>query len=75
MSSPITEEVVKELEVLPDNLQRKVLEFVQTLKETRERGVPGTQLLRFAGVIPRQDLERMREAIEAGCERVDVNEW
>ncbi len=34
-------------------------------------GVPGQQLQRFAGTIPLDDLELMREAIEQDCERGD----
>ncbi|WP_179197944.1 hypothetical protein [Nostoc sp. T09] len=32
-------------------------------------------LLRFAGSIPPEDLQLMREAIEQDCEQVDINEW
>ncbi|WP_256678104.1 MULTISPECIES: hypothetical protein [Fischerella] len=38
-------------------------------------GTPGEQLLRFAGSIPPDDLQEIREAIEQDCERVDINEW
>lgn len=38
-------------------------------------GVPGRQLVRFAGAIPPDDLQLMQQAIEADCERVDANEW
>jgi hypothetical protein len=39
------------------------------------KGVPGKQLLRFAGSIPKEDLQLMSEAIKQDCEKVDVNEW
>ena len=32
-------------------------------------------LLEYAGTIPEEDLERMSEAIEEGCERVDEEGW
>jgi hypothetical protein len=32
-------------------------------------------LLEYAGVIPKEDLDRMSEAIEEGCERVDEEGW
>jgi len=32
-------------------------------------------LLRFVGLIPAYDLEKMSQAIKAGCERVDATEW
>lgn len=38
-------------------------------------GTPGEQLLRFAGSIPPDDLQEIREATEQDCERVDINEW
>ena len=75
MSNPIVTQVVEQLADLPDNLQRKVLQFVQTLTASVQDGVPGRQLLRFAGTIPLDDLQLMRDAIEAGCEQVDLNEW
>jgi hypothetical protein len=56
-------------------LQRQVLAFVEALQTVVRRGVPGRQLLEFAGVIALDDLELMRQAIEDGCEQVDLNEW
>jgi hypothetical protein len=32
-------------------------------------------LLGFVGLIPAYDLQKMSEAISAGCERVDASEW
>ena len=52
-------------------LQRQVLEFDRSLVKVEVRGTPGQQLLRFAGSIPSDDLQLMREAIEQDCERVD----
>jgi len=34
-----------------------------------------TVLLKFVGLIPAYDLEKMSEAIRSGCERIDSNEW
>ncbi|MDA0244090.1 MAG: hypothetical protein OT477_11795 [Chloroflexi bacterium] len=39
------------------------------------QGTPPHITLRFAGLIPLDDLERMSEAIETGCEQVDSDEW
>ena len=75
MKNRITTQVVQQLETLPENLQRQVLEFVQALQLLQQRGVSGKQLLQFAGTIPPDDLELMREATEAECERVDLDEW
>lgn len=75
MSIPIIDEVVEQLKVMPQPLQRQVLEFVRSLVKAGVRGTPGQQLLRFAGSIPSDDLQLMREAIEQDCERVDIDEW
>ena len=75
MNIPIIEEVVEKLKVMPQPLQRQVLDFVRSLVKAEVRGTPGQQLLRFAGSIPSDDLQLMREAIEQDCERIDVDEW
>jgi len=75
MNIPIIDEVVEQLKVMPQPLQRRVLEFVRSLVKAEVRGTPGQQLLRFAGSIPSDDLQLMSEAIEQDCERVDIDEW
>ncbi len=75
MSSIIKAKVIEQLETLPENLQRQVLAFVQALQMVVRRGIPGKQLLEFAGAIPLDDLELMRQAIEEGCGQADLNEW
>jgi hypothetical protein len=75
MSSAIKTRVIEQMDTLPEHLQRRVLEFVQGLQVLARQGVPGNQLLQFAGAIPLDDLESMRQTIENGCEQVDLNEW
>ncbi|HIK30568.1 MAG TPA: hypothetical protein IGS17_06250 [Oscillatoriales cyanobacterium M59_W2019_021] len=75
MNIPIVDEVVERLKVMPPHLQWQVLEFVRSLVKVEVRGTPGQQLLRFAGSIPIDDLQLMREAIEQDCDRIDLNEW
>lgn len=75
MSTPIVDKVIEHLETLPYELQWRVLEFTRALIVSVPHGVPGRQLVRFAGAIPKDDLQLMRQAIEQGCERVDTNEW
>lgn len=52
------------------------------LEPSPDNGEPVTQAnesgqdwLRLAGTISLDDLQLMSEAIEAGCEQVDLNEW
>ncbi len=75
MKGSVAQEIARQVKVLPDDLQRRVLTYVETLKAPAQRGVRGSQLLRFAGAIPSRDLRRIRKAIETGCEGVNSSEW
>ena len=75
MNNAMIAEVVHQMENLPTNLQHQVLDFIRKLTTSVQRGIPGKKLLHFAGTIPPDDLELMSQAIEQGCEQVDVNEW
>lgn len=75
MNTALIEKLVEQLKDLPYELQWRVLEFARALALFTPRGVPGRQLLPFAGAIPLDDLELMRQAIEQGCEQVDIHEW
>ncbi len=75
MSTTVIAEIIEHLRSLPNELQWRVLEFTRALALSAPRGVPGHRLLRFAGTIPPDDVERMRQAIEEGCEQVDGSEW
>ena len=46
-----------------------------TAKKTMLDGVPGVELLKFAGLIEPNELQMISEAIEADCRQVDLNEW
>lgn len=75
MDVSILDEVVEQLRGMPQSLQKQVLEFTKNLTASTVQGVPGSQLLRFAGMIPPDNIALMREAIEQDCEQVEVNEW
>ena len=75
MSTSVVDQVIEQLQALPHELQWRVLEFTRALALSAPHGVPGQQLLRFAGALPTDDLQLMREAIEQGCEQVDADDW
>ena len=75
MTSAVVTQVVNHLESMPLNLQEQVLAFVRALDTAIRRGVSGQQLLQFVGTIDEDDLQLMSQAIEDGCEQVDLNEW
>jgi hypothetical protein len=68
-------ELLKQLERLPPELQRQVLEFSKALASAVTKRVPGRRLLHFAGTLTEQEALEMARAIDAGCERVDANDW
>ena len=75
MSESVIPTVVEQMLVLPDDVQRQVLNYLQDLRATLHRGIPGKQLVQFAGLITPEDLDQMQQAIERDCEQVDDDEW
>ncbi len=73
--SSVEKDVLEEIHKLAEEQQRRVLEFARSLAQSGPRGVPGRDLLPFAGTIDKDDLQEMTQAIDAGCERVDSHEW
>ena len=68
--TPVEKEILDEIHKLGKGQQAEVLEFVRSLAKSELEGAPGKTLLRFAGTIDREDLDRMAEAIQADCESV-----
>ena len=76
MINPSLEQaVLEQLRHLAVEQQRQVLDFARALVLAKTRGVPGQSLLRFVGAIDAEDLTTMAQAIEEGCERVNLDEW
>jgi hypothetical protein len=75
MSLSIIDQVVEQLSNMPQSLQQQVLQFACMLGQVRVQGTPGYKLLKFAGSIQLDDLTLMQDAIEEGCEQVDLDEW
>lgn len=75
MDMPIIDQVVEQLRALPEDQQRRVLQFALSLAIAPLQGVPGPHLLRFAGILSDDDAQLMRHAVEDGCGRVDADEW
>jgi hypothetical protein len=71
----LKEEIIHHIDRLPSEQQRQVLNFARVLEMARPRGSKGKSLLMFSGAIQAVDLKAMADNIEAGCEKVDSNEW
>lgn len=63
-------EVMARYEASPQELQELVLALLRTLERLQHLGVPGRNLLPFAGAIPQDELGTMSTAIEQGCDQV-----
>ncbi len=76
-TSTLTTEILSEIKILPVRLQSQVLSFIRFIKkdELKQEGISGKALLKYAGCINKKDLKQINEAIEEGCEKVDLNEW
>jgi hypothetical protein len=75
IESSIREEILSEVDRLNSEQQRRVLEFARSLASLKPAGVPGKELLSFAGTIELDDLLVMSKVIEDDCEQVRADEW
>jgi hypothetical protein len=71
----VAQELLDHLRRLDSSQQLQVLAFVRSLAAGTPRGVPGGDLLAFAGCLDQAEGEAMRAAIEEGCENVEPDEW
>jgi len=71
----LKERLLEDFESLPTEMQRRVGEFAHALVLTKPQGTPARELLAFAGTMDPESAREIREAIEEGCERVDLDEW
>lgn len=74
-NATLERELHKQLNQLPLERQRQVLDFACALVAARPHGVAGQRLLAFAGAIPENDLLEMSHAIGEGCGRIDDHGW
>jgi hypothetical protein len=74
----IQSELLSYLGQLPVDDQVRVVNFARNLAEpprAKKLGVPGKDLLKFAGTISSEDAQQMIQAIEEGCEQIDASKW
>ena len=74
-TTTIKQIIVDEIQTLSAEEQRRVLEFMHSLR--RPKGITGKEFIeRTKDIrISSTDLELMRQAIEEEFEKVDPNEW
>jgi hypothetical protein len=72
-ASPITQQIVLQVEQFSPEQQQRVLDFVRSLK--RPVGRSGKDVLHLAGGIDPEDLEIMRQVADEECEGIDPDGW
>lgn len=75
IDTTVQKQLREQLEHLPAAQQQQVLEFARSLVKAKDRGVPGRDLLKFAGAIEAEDITIIEKAIHEGCEKVNPDEW
>ena len=68
----VKKQILKELDRLSPELQRRALELVHGLVP---KGASMEDLLDLSGTLDKESAREMREAIEEHCERIEPNEW
>ena len=74
MSFNITSQINTELGGLGPDEQQRVLDYVRSLRRIG-MGMSADALMKHVGCIDSSDGEAMRDAIETGCEQVNMDEW
>jgi len=67
-------EVIRNLSRLEKQEQDRVFSFIKSLLQTKSQSKKN-DFLRFAGSFDEVSIKEMSEAIKAGCENIDKNEW
>ena len=73
--STTIQEIVEQLENLSPGQQQEVLDFTMELSGELPEGTPIKEFLKFAGTIPLEDTEEMKQATEKDCGQVDASGW
>ena len=68
------------IELLPDHLKNEVNDFVDflILKEKKKlKSAPKEEnsIMKFAGILSDEEGEELKNIIEDGCGKVDLNDW
>jgi hypothetical protein len=71
----IKDQILRDLDRLSPELQRRALELVRGLAAPSLKGASVDDLLSLSGTLDNESAREMREAIEEHCERIDPRDW
>ena len=75
MHSEIRQELIRQMDQLPMDLQLHLLDYIRKLSGHGLQGSSGKDLLAFSGTFTSAEAKRLAQAIQEGCQQVDLNEW
>lgn len=75
VSPSVKEQILSDLGRLSPEQQRRAAELVHGLVTPLPKGASVEDLLSVAGTLDAGAAQEMMQAIEEGCERVDLSEW
>jgi hypothetical protein len=70
----VRQEIARQVETLPPNMQEMVLRFVTSLSASAPAGENGARLRQFSSSLDPVSARQMTQAIDEECERVDAGE-
>ena len=71
----VKDQILQDLDQLSPEQQKQAAELVHGLVSRLPKGASVEDLVQLAGSLDDQSAREMMEAIEEGCERVDLDEW
>ncbi len=71
----IKEQILRDLDRLSPEQQRKALQLVHSLVVPVMRGASIEDLIPLNGILDKESAQEMRAAIEEHCERIDPSDW
>ena len=71
----VRQEIAKQVEKLPPDMQEQVLRFVASLSPSAPVGENGARLRQFSSSLDTTSARQMIQAFDEECERVDASEW
>ncbi len=71
----MAKQILDDLDRLTPEQERRAAEFIRGMASSLPSGVPGRNLLEFSGSLDTDSARDMREAIEEGCEQIDLDRW
>jgi hypothetical protein len=67
----IKSELLERMDKLTPTMQKRVVEYAQSLVESSPQGNSGAEFLKFAGIMTPEEAKEVLRAIEEDCELVN----